>query len=328
MLNTNDKLAILVTGGCGFIGSDFLRQFVIKYPNHHFVNLDAMTYAADPKNVKLIESNANYSFVKGSICDKELVDNLFEQYHFDIIVNFAAESHVDNSIKNPQIFLDTNVLGTFTLLEACRKYSIKRYHQISTDEVYGDLPIDRPDLLFTEDTPLNPSSPYSVSKASADMLVHSYHRTFNINTTISRCSNNYGEFQNGEKLIPTVIKKVKFDQQIPVYGKGENIRDWIYVGEHNLGVEAILNKGVAGEVYNLGSQNEWTNLDLIKLILKLSNKPESLISFVEDRLGHDERYAIDFQKCHDKLGWVSRYDRKNFESKLADVIKFYMDNDA
>lgn len=326
MLNTNKSLNILVTGGCGFIGSDFLRQFVIKYSNHTWVNIDALTYAGDVKKVEVIEKEPNYVFVHGDICDEKLVNSLFEEYNFNLVINFAAESHVDNSIKNSKVFLDTNIMGTHTLLEACRIYGIERFHQISTDEVYGDLPLDQPELLFTEDTPINPSSPYSVSKAAADMLVMGYYRTHKIPVTISRCSNNYGEFQDQEKLIPTIIRNIKNDTPIPVYGEGLNVRDWIYVGEHNLGVESILLKGKIGEVYNLGSRNEWSNIELVKLILKLSNKTEDLITFVEDRKGHDERYAIDFSKCNEELGWKAEYDSDNFESKLSEVIKFYLTN--
>ncbi len=325
MLNTNDKKAILVTGGCGFIGSDYLRQFVVKYPQHTFVNIDALTYAGSVMKVAEIADKENYVFVHGDIRDKELVEQLFVEYKFDVVVNFAAESHVDNSISNPGIFLDTNIMGTHVLLEAAKKYGVERFHQISTDEVYGDLPLDQPELLFTEDTPINPSSPYSSSKASADLLCMAYYRTYKLPVTISRCSNNYGEFQDQEKLIPTILRKIKAGEQIPVYGTGENVRDWIYVGEHNLGVEAILENGKVGEVYNLGSRNEWTNLDLVKLILKLTGKDESLISFVEDRKGHDERYAIDYTKCFQELGWKSNYDRSNFEEKLLDCIQFYLD---
>lgn len=324
MLNTDKNRVILVTGGCGFIGSDYLRQNVIKYPQHTFVNIDALTYAGSVNKVESIVNNDNYIFVHGDIRDAKLVDDLFKKYNFNIVINFAAESHVDNSIENPGIFVETNVNGTLVLLEAAKKYGVDRYHQISTDEVYGDLPLDQPELLFTEDTPINPSSPYSSSKAAADLLCMAYYRTYKMPITISRCSNNYGEYQDNEKLIPTILRKISYNEQIPVYGTGENVRDWIYVGEHNLGVNAILENGKVGEVYNLGSRNEWTNLDLVKLILKLTGKDESLISFVEDRKGHDERYAIDFTKCNEELGWKSNYDRANFEDKLTQVIDFYI----
>lgn len=315
--------SILVTGGCGFIGSDFLRQMVKKYPETLFVNLDALTYAGDPKKVEAIADCKNYVFVHGNICDRDLVNSLFEKYNFDKVVHFAAESHVDNSIKNSQIFLETNVMGTQVLLEACRIYGINRFHYVSTDEVYGDLPIDRPDLLFSEDTALNPSSPYSVSKASGDMLTQAYGRTHKVPYSISRCSNNYGEFQDQEKLIPTVVRKIRAGEKIPVYGDGKNVRDWIYVSEHNTGVEEILLKGENGGIYNLGSNNEWSNIDLVKLIIKLMGASEDCIEFVEDRKGHDERYAIDFHNTYEKIGWKSRYDRSNFEEKLKEVIEFY-----
>lgn len=314
---------ILVTGGCGFIGSDFLRQFVVKYPETTFVNLDALTYAGNLDKVKDIENYPNYIFVHGNICDRDLVNSLFEKYHFDKVVHFAAESHVDNSIKNSQIFIETNVMGTQVLLEACRIYGIERFHYVSTDEVYGDLPIDRPDLLFTEETPLRPSSPYSASKAAGDMLTQAYGRTHKIPYSISRCSNNYGEYQDPEKLIPTIVRKIRANEKIPVYGDGKNIRDWIYVSEHNTGVEAILLKGENGGIYNLGSNNEWANIDLVKLIIKLMDADESLIEFVEDRKGHDDRYAIDFKHTYETIGWKSRYDRSNFEEKLKEVIEFY-----
>lgn len=323
MSTFGNSKAMLVTGGCGFIGSDFLRQFVVKYPDTTFVNIDALTYAGSIDKVASIADAKNYVFVHGNICDKTLVNSLFEEYKFDTVVNFAAESHVDNSIANSEIFLETNIMGTHTLLEACRVYGIERFHQIGTDEVYGDLPLDQPELLFTEETPITPSSPYSMSKAAADMLVQAYSRTHKIPCTISRCSNNYGEFQDSEKLIPTIIRKLKAGEKIPVYGTGENVRDWIYVGEHNTGVEAILLKGRVGEVYNLGSCNEWSNIDLVKLILKLTGNSEDSITYVEDRKGHDERYAIDFRKTFNEIGWKSKYDRSNFEEQLKYVISQY-----
>ncbi len=321
-MNTLGK-AILVTGGCGFIGSDFLRQMVVKYPQTLFVNLDALTYAGSVDKVSSISDCENYVFVKGDICDQPLVESLFKQYHFDKVVHFAAESHVDNSIKDSQIFLKTNIMGTWVLLEACRKFGIDRFHYVSTDEVYGDLPLDRPDLLFTEDSPLKPSSPYSVSKAAGDMLTQAYGRTHNVPFTISRCSNNYGEFQDQEKLIPTIVRKLRAGEKIPVYGDGLNVRDWIYVSEHNTGLEAILIKGKNGGIYNLGSNNEWSNIDLVKLIIKLMDAPADSYEFVEDRKGHDTRYAIDFHHTYEELGWKSRYDRSNFEEKLKEVIEFY-----
>lgn len=313
----------LVTGGAGFIGSNYLQYVVTKYPNEEFVCLDALTYAGNYNNIIDLEKYKNFKFVKGNIIDREFVMNLFEQEKFDTVVNFAAESHVDNSISNPEIFLITNILGTQVLMDASLKHNIKRYHQVSTDEVYGDLPLDRPDLLFTESTPLHTSSPYSASKASADLLVLAYIRTFKLPATISRCSNNYGPYQFPEKLIPKVISKALNDEMIPVYGKGENIRDWINVKDHNIGVDLILRKGKIGEVYNLGGNAEKQNIEVVKIILNYLNKPESLISFVEDRKGHDLRYAIDSSKMEKELSWGVTYD---FETGINETIKWYLDN--
>ena len=316
-------MKFLVTGGAGFIGSNFLHYEVKKYPNDTFVCLDALTYAGNYNNIKDLEENDNYKFVKGDITDRDFIDKLFKEEKFDIVINFAAESHVDNSIKNPTIFLTTNIIGTSTLMDACRKYGIKRYHQISTDEVYGDLPLDRPDLLFKEDTPLHTSSPYSSSKASADLLVMAYARTYGLPVTISRCSNNYGPYQFPEKLIPVVISKALKDEPIPVYGKGENVRDWIHVIDHNIGVDLIVRNGRDGEVYNLGGHSERTNLEVVKTILKQLNKPESLITFVEDRKGHDLRYAIDSSKVEKELGWDLTY---NFEEGIKETVEWYINN--
>ena len=316
-------MKFLVTGGAGFIGSNFMHYEVKKYPNDYFVCLDALTYAGNYNNIKDLEEYDNYKFVKGDITDRDFINKLFEEEKFDIVINFAAESHVDNSIKNPEIFLTTNIIGTSVLLDACRKYGIKRYHQISTDEVYGDLPLDRPDLLFTEDTPLHTSSPYSSSKASADLLVMAYARTYGLPVTISRCSNNYGPYQFPEKLIPVVISKALKDENIPVYGKGENVRDWIHVIDHNIGVDLIVRKGKDGEVYNLGGHSERTNLEVVKTILKQLNKSESLITFVEDRKGHDLRYAIDSSKAELELGWNLTY---NFEDGIKETVDWYINN--
>ncbi len=310
-------MKFLVTGGAGFIGSNFMHYEVKKYPNDYFVCLDALTYAGNYNNIKDLEEYDNYKFVKGDITDRDFIDKLFEEEKFDIVINFAAESHVDNSIKNPGIFLTTNIIGTSVLLDACRKYGIKRYHQISTDEVYGDLPLDRPDLLFTEDTPLHTSSPYSSSKASADLLVMAYARTYGLPVTISRCSNNYGPYQFPEKLIPVVISKALKDEKIPVYGKGENVRDWIHVIDHNIGVDLIVRNGREGEVYNLGGHSERTNLEVVKTILKQLSKPESLITFVGDRKGHDLRYAIDSSKAELELGWNLTY---NLEDGIKETV--------
>lgn len=316
-------MKFLITGGAGFIGSNYLHYVVNKYPEDNFVCIDALTYAGNYNNIKALEEKDNFKFVKGDIRDKELIEKLFEEEKFDYVINFAAESHVDNSIKNPNLFADTNILGTMTLLNASKKYNVKRYHQVSTDEVYGDLPLDRPDLLFTEETPIHTSSPYSASKAGADLQVLAYARTFGLPITISRCSNNYGSYQFPEKLIPVVISKALNDEEIPVYGKGENVRDWIHVIDHNIGVDLIVRKGKDGEVYNLGGHSERTNLDVVKTILKQLGKPESLIKFVSDRPGHDLRYAIDSTKVEKELGWDRTY---NFEQGIKETIDWYVNN--
>lgn len=316
-------MKVLVTGGAGFIATNFMYYMVNKYPEYNFVNLDALTYAGNYNNIKDLEGKPNYKFVKGDITDREFIDKLFEEEKFDWVVNFAAESHVDNSIKNPGIFLTTNILGTQVLMDASRKYGVKRYHQVSTDEVYGDLPLDRPDLLFTEETPIHTSSPYSSSKAGADLLVGAYYRTYGLPITISRCSNNYGPYQFPEKLIPVVISKALNDEPIPVYGKGENVRDWIHVIDHNIGVDLILHKGKVGEVYNLGGHSERTNLDIVKTILKQLGKPESLITYVTDRPGHDLRYAIDSTKAEKELGWDRTY---TFEKGIEETVNWYINN--
>ena len=316
-------MKVLVTGGAGFIATNFMYYMVNKYPEYDFVNLDALTYAGNYNNIKDLEGKPNYKFVKGDITDREFIDKLFEEEKFDWVVNFAAESHVDNSIKNPGIFLTTHILGTQVLMDASRKYGIKRYHQVSTDEVYGDLPLDRPDLLFTEETPIHTSSPYSSSKAGADLLVGAYYRTYGLPITISRCSNNYGPYQFPEKLIPVVISKALNDEPIPVYGKGENVRDWIHVIDHNIGVDLILHKGKVGEVYNLGGHSERTNLDVVKTILKQLGKPESLITYVTDRPGHDLRYAIDSTKAERELGWDRTY---TFEKGIEETVNWYLNN--
>lgn len=316
-------MKMLVTGGAGFIGSNFMHYMVNKYPDYSFVCLDSLTYAGNYDNIKDLEKNANYKFVKGDITDKEFIDELFKNEQFDVVVNFAAESHVDNSIKNPGIFLTTNIIGTQVLMDASRKYDIKRYHQVSTDEVYGDLPLDRKDLLFTEETPIHTSSPYSSSKAGADLLVGAYYRTYGLPITISRCSNNYGAYQFPEKLIPVVISKALNNETIPVYGKGENVRDWIHVIDHNIGVDKIIHEGKVGEVYNLGGHSERTNLEVVKTILKQLDKPESLITYVSDRPGHDLRYAIDSTKSETELNWDRTY---TFEKGIKETIDWYVNN--
>lgn len=313
----------LVTGGAGFIGSNYMHYVVNKYPNDYFVCLDALTYAGNYNNIKDLENKDNYKFVHGDITNEDFINKLFDEENFDVVINFAAESHVDNSIKNPGIFVETNVQGTRVLLDASRKHDIKRYHQVSTDEVYGDLPLDRPDLLFTENTPLHTSSPYSSSKAGADLLVMAYYRTYNLPVTISRCSNNYGPYQFPEKLIPVVMSKALKDEKIPVYGTGENVRDWIHVIDHNIGVDLIVRNGRVGEVYNLGGHSERTNLEVVKTILKQLDKPESLITFVEDRKGHDRRYAIDSSKVEKELGWNLTY---NFEKGIKETVDWYLNN--
>ena len=316
-------MKVLVAGGAGFIGSNFMHYMTETYPEDMFVCIDALTYAGNYNNIKELEGRNNFKFVHGDITDRELIDNLFNEEHFDYVINFAAESHVDNSIKNPGIFLTTNILGTQVLMDACRKYGIKRYHQVSTDEVYGDLPLDRPDLLFSESNPIKTSSPYSASKASADLLVLAYARTFGLPVTISRCSNNYGPYQFPEKLIPVVISKALNNEPIPVYGKGENVRDWIHVHDHNVGVDLIVKHGRNGEVYNLGGHSERTNLEVVKTILKQLGKSENLITFVTDRPGHDLRYAIDSTKSEKELGWNRTY---TFEEGIKETVDWYVNN--
>ena len=313
----------LVTGGAGFIASNYLHYVTEKYPNDYFVCLDALTYAGNYNNIKALENKDNFKFVKGDITDKEFIDKLFSDEKFDVVINFAAESHVDNSIKNPRLFLMTNIIGTQTLMDASLKYNVSRYHQVSTDEVYGDLPLDRPDLLFKETTPLHTSSPYSSSKAGADLLVMAYYRTYKLPVTISRCSNNYGPYQFPEKLIPVVISKALKDEKIPVYGKGENVRDWIHVIDHNIGVDLIVREGKVGEVYNLGGHSERTNLEVVKTILKQLGKSEDLITYVTDRPGHDLRYAIDSTKVEKELGWDRAY---TFEQGIKETIDWYVNN--
>ncbi len=318
-------MTIIVTGGAGFIGSNFVFHILAKYPDYRIVCLDKLTYAGNLSTLKGVMDNPNFRFVKLDICDREGVYRLFEEEHPDMVVNFAAESHVDRSIEDPSVFLQTNIIGTSVLMDACRKYGIKRYHQVSTDEVYGDLPLDRPDLFFTESTPLHTSSPYSSSKASADLLVLAYHRTYGLPVSISRCSNNYGPYHFPEKLIPLMIINALADKPLPVYGKGENVRDWLYVEDHCKAIDLIIHKGRVGEVYNVGGHNEMKNIDIVKLICKELGKPESLITFVADRKGHDMRYAIDPTKIHEELGWLP-------ETKFADGIKktiqWYLDNKA
>lgn len=309
---------IIVTGGAGFIGSNFIFHMLAKYHDYRIICLDKLTYAGNLSTLECVMDNPNFSFVKADICDREAVYALFEREKPDMVVNFAAESHVDRSIDNPSIFLHTNIIGTSVLMDACLKYGIERYHQVSTDEVYGDLPLDRPDLFFTEETPLHTSSPYSSSKASADLLVLAYHRTYGLNVSISRCSNNYGPYHFPEKLIPLTIVNALANKALPVYGKGENVRDWLYVEDHCKAIDLIIHKGRVGEVYNIGGHNEMKNIDIVKIICRLLGKSEDLITYVADRKGHDMRYAIDPAKIHAELGWLP-------ETKFADGIRKTVD---
>lgn len=316
-------MKILVTGGAGFIGCNFVYYMLQKYPDYEIVCLDALTYAGNLKSLGKAMENPNFKFVKGSISDKDYVDSLFAHEQFDVVVNFAAESHVDRSIENPFIFLETNIMGTACLLEASKKYGVKRFHQVSTDEVYGDLPLDRPDLFFTEDTPIHTSSPYSSSKASADLLTLAFHRTYGLPVTISRCSNNYGPYQFPEKLIPLMIVRAQENQSLPVYGEGLNVRDWLYVEDHCKAIDMIIHNGRVGEVYNVGGHNEKQNIEVVKTLLKALDKPESLITYVKDRAGHDLRYAIDPTKISNELGWLPE---TKFDDGMAKTIQWYLDN--
>ena len=316
-------MKILVTGAAGFIGSNFMYYELDNHPEDEYVALDLLTYAGNLKNLDGIKDRPNYKFVRMDIRDRENIYKLFEEEKFDLVVNFAAESHVDRSIKDPEVFLRTNIIGTEVLMDACLKYGVERYHQVSTDEVYGDLPLDRPDLFFTEETPLHTSSPYSSSKASADLLVNAYHRTYGLKTTISRCSNNYGPYQFPEKMIPLMINNARHDKSLPVYGDGLNVRDWLHVYDHCSGIDLVMRKGAIGEIYNIGGHNERHNIDVVKTILKTLDKPETLITYVRDRKGHDLRYAIDPTKIETKLGWKPKY---NFESGIKETIEWYMNN--
>lgn len=318
-----NKKTIVVTGGAGFIGSNFVYYMLNKYPDYRIICVDCLTYAGNLNTLRSALENPNFRFAKINICDKAAIKKLFEEERPDIVVNFAAESHVDRSITGPEIFIKTNVEGTQTLMEVCRELDIPRYHQVSTDEVYGDLPLDKPDLFFTEKTPLHASSPYSASKAGADMLVMAYCRTFNFPATISRCSNNYGPYHFPEKLIPLTIIKALNDEPLPVYGDGKNVRDWLYVEDHCRAIDLIIHNGKIGQVYNVGGHNEMANIDIVKLICKELGKPESLITFVEDRKGHDRRYAIDPTFIHEELGWLPE---TKFEDGIKKTIKWYLDN--
>lgn len=316
-------MKILVTGGAGFIGSNFTYFMLNKHPEYKVICIDKLTYAGNLETLSSALKNERFSFYKADISDRKAINEIFEKEMPDIVVNFAAESHVDRSIENPEIFLITNILGTQVLMDACRKYGVQRYHQVSTDEVYGDLPLDRPELFFTEETPIHTSSPYSASKAGADLLVQAYFRTFNLPVTISRCSNNYGPYHFPEKLIPLMIANALNGKQLPVYGKGENVRDWLYVEDHCSAIDLIIHNGRVGEVYNIGGHNERTNLEVVKTIIRVLGKDESLISYVKDRAGHDLRYAIDPTKIHTELGWIPA---TSFDEGIKKTIQWYLDN--
>ena len=316
-------MTVIVTGGAGFIGSNYIFYLLDRYPEDRVICLDKLTYAGNLSTLARVMNRPNFRFVKADICDREAVYRLFEEEKPDTVVNFAAESHVDRSIEDPGVFLQTNILGTAVLMDACRKYGIARFHQVGTDEVYGDLPLDRPDLFFTEETPIHTSSPYSSSKAAADLLAMAYYRTYGLPVSISRCSNNYGPYQFPEKLIPLMIANALNDKPLPVYGEGKNVRDWLYVVDHCKAIDLIVRKGRVGEIYNIGGHNEMANIDIVRLICRELGKPESLITYVSDRKGHDMRYAIDPAKIHRDLGWLP-------ETKFADgirkTIRWYLEN--
>ena len=316
-------MTILVTGGAGFIGANFIFHLLAAHPEDRVVCLDKLTYAGNLSTLKRVMEMPSFRFVRGDICDREAVYRLFREEAPEIVVNFAAESHVDRSIADPGVFLQTNILGTAVLMDACRQFGVGRFHQVSTDEVYGDLPLDRPDLLFTEETPIHTSSPYSSSKASADLLALAYHRTYGLPVTISRCSNNYGPYHFPEKLIPLMIVNCLHDKPLPVYGEGLNVRDWLYVEDHCRAIDRIIRRGRVGEVYNVGGHNEMRNIDIVKLICRELGKPESLITYVTDRKGHDLRYAIDPGKIHRELGWLPE---TRFEDGIRKTIRWYLEN--
>ena len=317
-------MKILITGGAGFIGSNFIFYMLEKHPDYKIICVDKLTYAGNLETLKNLIAENKIDFFKIDICDRERIYGLFERERPDVVVNFAAESHVDRSIDNPGIFLFTNTLGTGVLLDASVKFGVKRFHQVSTDEVYGDLPLDRPDLFFTESTPLKTSSPYSSSKAGADLLTLAYHRTYNLPVSVSRCSNNYGPYQFPEKLIPLMINNALNDKDLPVYGKGENVRDWLYVTDHCRAVDLIIHDEKSnGEVFNIGGHNEMRNIDIVKLICRELGKPESLIKFVTDRKGHDLRYAIDPEKIYMRLGWLPE---TRFADGIKKTISWYLNN--
>lgn len=317
-------MKILVTGGAGFIGSNFIHYMLEKYPDYYIINLDLLTYCGNLENLRDAENNPNYEFIKGDIADNHLVDEIVSENKVDYIINFAAESHVDRSIQNPKMFLESNIIGTQNLLEIAKKYhqkgQLKKYIQISTDEVYGTLGSTG---YFTENTSLAPNSPYSASKAGADLIVRAYHETFNLPINITRCSNNYGPYQFPEKLIPLMINNALNNKKLPVYGDGKNVRDWLHVHDHCTAIDLVLHEGKIGEVYNIGGNNEKENIEIIKLVLKDLKRSEDLIEYVEDRLGHDRRYAIDSTKIQEELGWKPEY---TFEVGIKETIEWYLDN--
>ena len=316
-------MKVLITGGAGFIGANFIFHMRNTHPDYDLVCVDKLTYAGNLETLAPVIEDPRFTFMKADIADRKAIYDIFEQEKPDVVVNFAAESHVDRSIENPSVFLETNVMGTQVLLDASLKCGVKRYHQVSTDEVYGDLPLDRPDLFFTEQTPLHTSSPYSASKASADLLCNAYQRTYGMPITISRCSNNYGPYQFPEKLIPLMIANALADKPLPVYGEGINVRDWLYVEDHCRAIDLILEKGKVGQVYNIGGHNEMRNIDIVKKILAILGKPESLITYVTDRKGHDMRYAIDPTFIHNELGWLPE---TKFEDGIQKTVQWYLDN--
>ncbi len=316
-------MTIIVTGGAGFIGGNFVYYQLANHPEDRVVCLDSLTYAGNLDTLRQAMEHPNFRFVRADITDAEAVERLFAEEKPDIVVNFAAESHVDRSVEDPGLFLRTNILGTQTLMDACRRHQVGRFHQVSTDEVYGDLPLDRPELFFTEETPIHTSSPYSASKASADLLVLAYHRTYGMPVSITRCSNNYGPYHFPEKLIPLMISRALADESLPVYGTGENVRDWLYVEDHCSAIDLVMRKGRVGEIYNVGGHNERTNLEVVRTILRELGKPESLITYVKDRPGHDRRYAIDPTKIHRELGWLPT---TSFDTGIKQTIRWYLEH--
>lgn len=316
-------MTIIVTGGAGFIGGNFVYYQLANHPEDRVVCLDSLTYAGNLDTLRQAMEHPNFRFVRADITDAEAVERLFAEEKPDIVVNFAAESHVDRSVEDPGLFLRTNILGTQTLMDACRRHQVGRFHQVSTDEVYGDLPLDRPELFFTEETPIHTSSPYSASKASADLLVLAYHRTYGMPVSITRCSNNYGPYHFPEKLIPLMISRALADESLPVYGTGENVRDWLYVEDHCSAIDLVMRKGRVGEIYNVGGHNERTNLEVVRTILRELGKPESLITYVKDRPGHDRRYAIDPTKIHRELGWLPT---TSFDTGIKQTLRWYLEH--